>query len=141
MYVAVTLVKVLVTVAEVELVVELVVTNIACDVDDKVFSDIDDVTACEVDDLTSSDVDTVVLLVESRTVDDDMVDSLSVVESVPVFDTELKDNVESVMIVGLDVVLFVCVWARAIGPDLIEMSNTSRETVIRIHVLILFSNL
>jgi hypothetical protein len=75
------------------------------------------------------EVDDVLLVVESRRED---VPALEY-EAVRLLDLDVEDNIEAVAVP--DDVLFVCVCARATGPELNDQSKARRAIAMRIQML------
>jgi hypothetical protein len=81
-----------------------------------------------------SEVDEVLLVVEPRLVDVDVI--VSLVEVVLVLDVDVEENVDALVVV-VDDMLFVCVWAPTIHPDENDKRRARKVTVMRVHMLIL----
>jgi hypothetical protein len=53
-----------------------------------------------------------------------------------VLDVDVEENVDTVVVV-VDDVLFICVWAPAMEPEVNDKRRTRKVTVMRVHMLIL----
>jgi hypothetical protein len=53
-----------------------------------------------------------------------------------VLDVDVEENVDTVVVV-VDDVLFVCVWASAMKPEVNDKRRARKVTVMRVHMLIL----
>jgi hypothetical protein len=54
-------------------------------------------------------------------------------------DTDVETNVETVIIVEIDDVLFDCVWARATDPEVTDKRRARKAMITRMRMLTLLS--